>query len=218
MDVESTTSLTLLDRLLTLLTTYHTTHDRTTSLLDSLANLQSQRNDTIPLLGATSPSTSGDRWWNSVTTPLIVHEFPDLVERLLGKQTVAIEHTLKRLHDEMRGFEKVVGAMDSLQRDAVFKLHEHIASAPNMTQAPPPHPAHITLLETVSWIDEFHTHLQREVGAKREMLRGLKFEMEGGNLQGVRDRWGLQSGWEMDREDEVRERVGLMKANRRLTG
>ncbi|KAI8590769.1 hypothetical protein BDZ88DRAFT_471770 [Geranomyces variabilis] len=211
MDANTALVLNLLDRLVALITTWNEHHDNSCVYFDSAVNVQSQRDDTQAYLpNSSKPAAAGggrEGWMNPITTPLIVLEFPDLIPRLLGKQTRSLERSLRLVRLETtRGCEQVAGSLDVLRREA---LH-HLAAASN--QPLDVDPSSISLEEAASWIDELSLQYHRELAAKHEMLAGLDLRSETSNLQEVRDRWGLQTWIDLAREQEIRDRLKLLKA------
>ncbi|KAJ3023001.1 hypothetical protein HKX48_004624 [Thoreauomyces humboldtii] len=207
MDVQTALTVSLASRLLPLLTNLSETHDRTILYLDSVANLQAQRTDTRAYV---SPPTT-PAWMNPNTTPKIVQEFPDLVSRMLGKQTRAQERALASLHEELRGLDQLVTLLQVLRTEAVIAA-QPTHSAPFDPTSAPFDPTHITPVELAGWISELALQFGREVAAKRVLLDGLNLSEEAGNVQEVRDRWGSQSWINLERESEIRDRWKLMKS------
>ncbi|KAJ3181246.1 hypothetical protein HDU87_001375 [Geranomyces variabilis] len=205
MDSNTALVLNLLDRLVALITTWNEHHDNTCVYFDSAVNVQAQRDDTRAYLPDSSkPAVEG--WMNPVTTPSIVLEFPDLIPRLLGKQTRSLERSLHLLGLETRWCEQVAASLAALREEA---LH-HLAAGSN--QPLDIDPSSISVEEAASWIDELSLQYHRELAAKHEMLASLDLRSETSNLHEVRDRWGLQTWIDLAREQEIRDRLKLLKA------
>ncbi|KAI8909344.1 hypothetical protein DFJ77DRAFT_513047 [Powellomyces hirtus] len=208
MDVETAAVIKLLDRLIALVSTWSERQDRACAFFDSVANIQSQREDTLTYLPRTAKDNRMHQWMNPVTTPTIVLDFPDLVPRLLGKQTRALERSLENIQVELREFERVAASLEALRRDALYQL----TGADSIPKEPSFHPASISFVEAASWIDEVGLQYRRELTAKQDMLASLNLGSETANIQEIRDRWGLQSWINLQRETEIRDRLKLLKS------
>ncbi|KAJ3049473.1 hypothetical protein HK097_009532 [Rhizophlyctis rosea] len=232
-----TQTLKLLDRLLTLLDTHASLYDTSIAYLDSITNLQGQRTDTRSFLPATDPSTlsffnttsppppvqNPQVWHNPRTTPDIVHAFPDLLSRLIAKQTKAMERALGNLQSTLTDMQKNLAALTALRRDAVAKAQQHSTSLTADSSS-------ISPVEAADWIDSIVAGYEREMNVRQQLLKHLELgdvesnvavggEVSKGqgngtarnDIETVRTRWALQSAVDLEKETEVRDRVKLMK-------
>ncbi|KAJ3044641.1 hypothetical protein HDV00_001567 [Rhizophlyctis rosea] len=222
-----TQTLKLLDRLLTLLDTHSSLHDKSTQYLDSIHNLTSQRTDTISFLPSPSAPT-----YHPSTAPAILHQFPDILPRLLAKQTRAIESALTHLHTTLTDIQACVRAMGALKRDAIAKASVAVTSQQTVG------PTQISPVEAADWIDVIVGCYEKELAVKQQLIAHLELgsgegvgtggnkgtsKAGGGGNQGidietVRIRWGLQSVLDFEKETDVRDRVRLMKMMERHMG
>ncbi|KAJ3157564.1 hypothetical protein HDU86_003216 [Geranomyces michiganensis] len=207
--------LNLLDRLTLLITTWNEHHDNSCVYFDSAVNVQAQREDTQAYLPANSSAISTG-WMNPITTPALVLDFPDLIPRLLGKQTRSLERSLHFIRVETCECERVAESLAHLQKEAVHRLtvHQHQQQSQDGDiddVVAVADPMSISMQEAASWIDELSLQYRRELTAKQEMLASLDLRSETTNLQEVRDRWGLQTWIDLAREQEIRDRLKLLK-------
>ncbi|KAJ3213813.1 hypothetical protein HDU67_002407 [Dinochytrium kinnereticum] len=209
-DPTLSTALKLLDRLENLQETWDKQHEESTLHLSAISNQLMQRSTTLTLAK------------EDQIPVLLLSKQPDLIPRLVAKQTMAVEEGLIGLRGCVERLELTVGSgMGALRRDAVAKAvtafkdrrdggDEGDEEASYRVLAVP------VIVEVASWIDSMVAAYEKEVIVLRMLVEGLKVGTES-NVEDVRKRFGEQSWIDLGWEVEVRERARVMKALMRRT-
>ncbi|KAI9105364.1 hypothetical protein DFS34DRAFT_588708 [Phlyctochytrium arcticum] len=243
MNVESAQVLKLALQLFSLLDAWATAQDRSCTFLDSAINIQAQRDDTLPfLLPQTSDSFSTlPKVLNPHTTPSIVFAFPDLVPRLVAKQTAAIHSVLHKFYSEIYAFEKVQESLSTLQSKTLSMVENLDQKSRDAVESGGPlfKPQDVTLVELAVWLDTIALQYRREYAAKVEIIetcngrpgdsrpstdgpvngnmtrqdsKAEQFDQNSPDWRTLRVRWGLQPLIDFTLENQIRERVADMQA------
>ncbi|KAJ3186366.1 hypothetical protein HDU85_007806 [Gaertneriomyces sp. JEL0708] len=199
MEQDTAITVRLLAHLLNHIEAFTTHHAYSLSYLSSLTNITAQRQETKSF-----HSASG--YANPTTTPLILQEFPDLVPKLLAKQTLEISKMARLLHDELREMQDVVDQMETLTEEG-FEALQSTQGGRNENR----NPAGIPLVEAVSWLEEITVMYKQEMGMKANMLHILDTGCDSDKLQKMKTSWEALECVDLAKETEIRERLHLFK-------
>ncbi|KAH6564045.1 hypothetical protein BASA50_000218 [Batrachochytrium salamandrivorans] len=210
-------SIKLLDRLEQLVQDWTEVHSSGTHILGSLSNIHQQRKHTwgfyrptptIPTTVLASDSNRVDTELHLAGHPAMVPQFlqlfPGVIERLLVKQTLALEKAFTNLKELLNKHNGVVTSMQALTKDAFAKSIPSLHGKVFMT------PSDIPVFISADWIDTIVAGYQRELLSKEILIMKLDMRIDG-NVEVIQKQWEITQWLDLKLETDIRERVKLAK-------
>ncbi|KAJ3091010.1 hypothetical protein HK102_001964 [Quaeritorhiza haematococci] len=204
------------------------TNSQMSSLLDSIANVVEQRQNAVSFLPygrdaqqQDATATNGQPSTDDPAMPTLLVEFPDLVDRLIHKQTIEIERLVFQLAERLENLAVLVKEMAALQRSALSKATEG-PSKSEPVQSPVPaaqkfqfqDPVMISPQEAAAWIVETTRSYEKEYATRKEQVLSLQTSPLPGPrlLSDIKQLWSNSRNIDYAREFEIGERLRLFQA------